>query len=212
MNQALERGGGSVLSRVFKMNARTAAQTPEPILADCTILTRFPRRAVTGNNDFDALSSIFRLPLRARAGRARRFADRRIRSGGPSGRLKSGAQFPRYQHGVRKKSYASRPRTQPGASQRALRGSARRGCPAARSGPRQGSFILPQGICSPAPVVQKFSTSTQEPAMSTLVQTIAVLGGTGAEGRGLAPRSGRAGHRVILGFPKPPKTAPGRAG
>jgi len=41
--------------------------------------------------------------------------------------------------------------------------------------------------------------------MSTLVQTIAVLGGTGAEGSGLALRWARAGHRVILGSRNPEK-------
>jgi len=41
--------------------------------------------------------------------------------------------------------------------------------------------------------------------MSTLVQNIAVLGGTGAEGSGLALRWARAGHRVILGSRNPDK-------
>ena len=43
--------------------------------------------------------------------------------------------------------------------------------------------------------------------MTTQVHTIAVLGGTGAEGSGLALRWARAGHRVILGSRNPEKAA-----
>jgi len=43
--------------------------------------------------------------------------------------------------------------------------------------------------------------------MTTQVHTIAVLGGTGAEGSGLALRWARAGHRVTLGSRNPEKAA-----
>lgn len=43
--------------------------------------------------------------------------------------------------------------------------------------------------------------------MTTRVHTIAVLGGTGAEGSGLALRWARAGHRVTLGSRNPEKAA-----
>ena len=43
--------------------------------------------------------------------------------------------------------------------------------------------------------------------MTRQVHTIAVLGGTGAEGSGLALRWARAGHRVILGSRSPEKAA-----
>lgn len=43
--------------------------------------------------------------------------------------------------------------------------------------------------------------------MTTQGHTIAVLGGTGAEGSGLALRWARAGHRVILGSRNPEKAA-----